>query len=219
MNKSLVTIDAATAMLANLTAALDEAASVPDLIAVENKLDALHHMVKVARLGVEAVVQITAQRYRTQAAIGQMLREVLPHQGGRPAETVDASTVYRVTLEQLGISKYFSTECQKLADVPTGVREAYIAQAIADIESGEPVELTRKGLFNFAFNVELERRYAEAKATRVDPQAAKEAARQVHPSAAETVSRPAASTTVASSSKIDDTMTSARLDDGEWLLI
>lgn len=75
--------------------------------------------------------------------MGELLKEMPKHKGGRPKTGDNVSPVSEPTLEELGVHKKDSERCQTIADIPDADFEAYIAEART--EQGELTTATGSG--------------------------------------------------------------------------
>jgi hypothetical protein len=158
-DKPLASLDTANAMLAQLTASLAEAVSLPELDKIQKSADTLHHMMRLARFGLAEQNRAFNIRARALRGMGGILAAILPHRGGRPPETLRAEEGLP-TLAELGFSYNFSSECQQIFHIPQVDFDAYLALGeVADDQTdtdqqdqpqyARPLELTKKGLFNY----------------------------------------------------------------------
>jgi len=85
----LITLDDATRILSTLRTEFDAATTVGELDMVRRKSAALQQAMKLARLSLINQNQAAILRLNAMGAIGAILKEMIPHAGGRPpGETV-----------------------------------------------------------------------------------------------------------------------------------
>jgi site-specific DNA-methyltransferase (adenine-specific) len=103
-----------------------------------NKVKAIEVWAKAEKKDAELQNMIAEQKIRTQRILGQLLKENIQHQGGRPKEEKQSNST--TVLSDFGISKDQSSTFQKIAALPEEVFEREIA--VAKEESEKRVELT-----------------------------------------------------------------------------
>jgi hypothetical protein len=162
MVNEIATITRASATLATLSEELTAAASIPELDVLQRKADAFRHMLDVAKFDLIWQNRFAALRFRSHRRIGQILKTMAKNEGGDPLKVEKGSP----TLKELGLTYNFSSDCQKIADMPEKVFEEYLAkgegpladdQAERRTSSGNIVcggfELTKRGLLDAAWGV------------------------------------------------------------------
>jgi hypothetical protein len=166
----LITLTTADNMLIALTGKLDRAATPGDLVSTAAAAAAFRDVLRRARFDRVWANRFAKLQQRGMSRLGGILDEHLPHAGGRPAETVDGIDSFP-TLDELNISRDYSSECQQMWKIPEEDKESYWARG----EGDDPIEITNAGLFRHA-QAEDFRRYqaeqAEARAATAESEAA-----------------------------------------------
>jgi len=110
------------------------------------------------KLGLEAMNTATEIKLRAERKAGEMLKETIPHEGGRPRENCTSpSTVFEIpTLKEMGIDRNKSRILQTIASIPEEVFEKHIAETKENKE-----ELTTVGILRLAHKQKVEEKIAE----------------------------------------------------------
>jgi hypothetical protein len=129
-----------------------------------NKVKAIEVWAKAEKKDAELQNMIAEQKIRTQRILGQLLKENIQHQGGRPKEEKQSNST--TVLSDFGISKDQSSAFQKIAALPEDVFEREIASAKE--ESEKRVELTTSRVLFAAKEYEQQKKKDEAQITARD---------------------------------------------------
>lgn len=99
---------------------------------------------EIVQQAAEAANDAAAVRIEAQASAGQILREMPKNKGGGDHRLHSVSGE-PPTLEEIGVKPIQSHRWQKIADIPSEVRSAYVRKTVAD-----DGWITDKGLIRFA---------------------------------------------------------------------
>src|ERR1044071_5526168 len=130
MARTLIPVDDAMRALA-------AARSPHELVDVASKAEAMRRYAQRARLGLEAQNRCAELRLRAERKLGEYLAGSDRNGGGRPRaaslpKPVPPGNTFSLsppTLDQLGIDRKLSYRAQRLADIPAGDFEEYLATA------------------------------------------------------------------------------------------
>jgi hypothetical protein len=120
-----------------------------------NKVKAIETWAKAEKKDAELQNMIAEQKIRTQRILGNLLKENIEHQGGRP-KTVEQND----RLSDYGITKDQSSAFQKIASLPQKIFEKEIA--VAKEETSKRIELTTSRMLNAAKEYEQQKKRQEA---------------------------------------------------------
>ncbi|MCK1684269.1 hypothetical protein IVA87_34005 [Bradyrhizobium sp. 147] len=128
--------------------ALAEAVAVDEVMAIHNRAEAMRHAAKIA--GDKTLeIQAAQIRFRAQRRFGEMMAEQHAAgkvaRGGRPRSEktsddlseVSADELPEITLRDLGVTHRFSSQAQKLAELPAEEFEALTEQHAELMRSGK----------------------------------------------------------------------------------
>lgn len=124
-----------------------------------NKVKAIETWAKAEKKDAELQNMIAEQKIRTQRILGQLLKENIQHQGGRPKEEKQSNST--TVLSDFGITKDQSSTFQKIASLPDEIFEAEIATA--KDESLKRVELTTSRVLTAAKEYEQQKKKTDLK--------------------------------------------------------
>jgi N6-adenosine-specific RNA methylase IME4 len=127
--------------------ALAEAVAVDEVMAIHNRAEAMRH---AARIAGDKTLEIQAAqiRFRAQRRFGEMMAEQHAAgkvaKGGRPRseKTSDESSEVsdeappEITLRDLGVTHRFSSQAQKLADIPTEKFDSLVERHAEEMRTG-----------------------------------------------------------------------------------
>jgi hypothetical protein len=131
-----------------------------------NRVKAIEVWAKAEKKDAELQNMIAEQKIRTQRILGQLLKENIQHQGGRPNEEKPSKNT--TVLSDFGISRDQSSTFQKIAALPEEVFEREIA--VAKEESEKRVELTTSRVLFAAKEYEQQKKKDDAQITTRDQQ-------------------------------------------------
>jgi site-specific DNA-methyltransferase (adenine-specific) len=123
-----------------------------------NKVKAIEVWAKAEKKDAELQTMIAEQKIRTQRILGQLLKENIKHQGGRP-KTVDSND----RLYNYGLTKDQSSTFQKIASIPDDTFEKEIEEKKKAVENSVK-ELTTTGMVMVARELEQRQRKENIKA-------------------------------------------------------
>ena len=126
--------------------ALERSVRVDEVKTIRNKAQAAQAYLRQAKASLVMQNQCAEIKLRAERRLGEMLSQTVPHHGGRPKRSRDA-TVSRPTLDSLGVTKSQSSRWQRIADIPSKRFENYLTEAKSATD-GE--EITTAGLLRAA---------------------------------------------------------------------
>ncbi|MDA9511182.1 hypothetical protein XI09_42345 [Bradyrhizobium sp. CCBAU 11386] len=128
--------------------ALAEAVAVDEVMAIHNRAEAMRHAAKIA--GDKTLeIQAAQIRFRAQRRFGEMMAAQhaagMVAKGGRPRSEktsdelseVSADELPSITLRDLGVTHRFSSQAQKLADLPEAEFEALTQRHADEMRAGK----------------------------------------------------------------------------------
>jgi hypothetical protein len=157
----IATIENFGAELARITASLAQALAHPppdalrQLRKTERRAEWLHHGVQSAARSARFYLvwqnRFAGERFKCLRAIGEILIQVLSHQGGRPSKTLSDPEGFSTLEELFGRNAYnFSAECQEIARISQADFDAYLltGETGDDLDGCNPQapELSKAGL-------------------------------------------------------------------------
>lgn len=121
--------------------ALAIAKSVDEVVDIRNKAEAMRKYVAQANGSKEMQNQCAEIKLRAERRAGEMLKDTIPHKGGRPKNTDTMSA-----LSEAGVTEKQSSRWQQEASVPEDVFEEYIENTKADGEltSSDVLKIAKK---------------------------------------------------------------------------
>lgn len=134
--------------------AIAEAKSIDEVKQIRDKAQAFLAYVKQQKESLIAQNDVAEIKLRCERRIGKMLKENIPHEGGRPKKQSQDATVITpkpieqaqvTTLQHFGITKSSSSRWQAIAELPEDKFEKYVADVKASNE-----ELTTVGMIRMA---------------------------------------------------------------------
>lgn len=132
-----------------------EAHSIDELRVIRDRAEALRQYSKRQKESMDIQNKMAEITLRCTRRMGEMLQEMIPHDGGRPSEKPSHDArVSAPRLEDLGITYSESSRCQAIASLPEQVFEQHIEEV-----KGKHEELTQAGLIKLA--VQEQRRQKE----------------------------------------------------------
>jgi hypothetical protein len=140
MVSPLITLDVAGKTLADLTARLRDADSIPELRTAAQAAAAFRDVLQRAKFSQTWQNRFAALRLRGMRRIGEMLAQIERHRGGRPTDKPVIGDDRFFTLAELGIARNFSSECQAIARIPIEDFEIYLVAG-----SSDETEITKAG--------------------------------------------------------------------------
>src|SRR5690554_843537 len=109
----IASIEKARDLLAQLKAEFSQVESVEQIRLVATKASVLHDLVTRARCTVEICNEAAEVSVRAKHLLGTILQDMIRRGGNRRATDEPA-----VTLNDIGVSKFESRQCQQLAEIP-----------------------------------------------------------------------------------------------------
>ena len=106
--------------------------SIDEVKDIRDKAEALRAYAKQAGESLEMQNMIAEIKIRAERKAGELLKEQIPHEGGRPEKQSNDTTVFEIeqskTLKEIGISRDQSSTWQKIANIPEEKFEKHIAE-------------------------------------------------------------------------------------------
>lgn len=124
----LATLPRELALLSTARQALAEARTIHEVKDIRDKAEAVRMYLRAAGESLEAQNAAAEVKLWAERRGGEMLVEIIPHEGGRPKQSHDAS----VSLESLGVLKDQSSRWQKIAGIDAEAFDQHIESVKAD---------------------------------------------------------------------------------------
>src|SRR5262245_14934140 len=121
--------------------ALAEARTIDDVKEIRDQATAARIYAEKRNLGRQTIADASAIKLRAERRLGAMLKDVVPHGGGRPPKLSCGSTVFK--LDDIGITRDESSRFQRLAGVPDDDFEEYVGDSLAEEEPPTATGLLR----------------------------------------------------------------------------
>lgn len=112
-------------------AALADAKSIEDVTTIRDQAEAIRYWAQVSGQSLETVNLGTEIRLRADRRAGELLRETIRHEGGRPEKPSHGVTVSAPRTADLGLTRTESSRMQQIAAVPEETFEKAIAETKA----------------------------------------------------------------------------------------
>lgn len=124
--------------------ALALASSVREVKDLRDKAEAIRLYTRQRDSSFEVQNSAAELKVRAERRLGELLREVVPHEGGRPEKRLQAATVSReARLQDMGIEKTQSHRWQQIATVPEARFEQYLEERKTEREEITSADLLR----------------------------------------------------------------------------
>ncbi len=140
----------------NARQAVEEARSVDELKDIRDRAEAFRLYAKQQKQSLEVQNKVAEIKLRCEKRIGEMLQESIPHEGGRPKQSQDATVIGK--LQDIGITKSDSSRWQAIATLPDEKFDEYVEEIKRSNE-----ELTTVGMVRLAKQIENQDKIEELK--------------------------------------------------------